>query len=212
MPPLTTSKGLPTGAVKGVLNMLKSLRKQYPDSPFAVVFDAKGGTFRDDMYAEYKANRPSMPDDMRLQIEPLHQSVIALGFPLLCVEGVEADDVIGTLARSSAAADRPVVISTGDKDMAQLVDGHITLVNTMTGSAMDVEGVKEKFGVAPEQIIDYLALMGDSSDNIPVFLALARKPRPACWLASMAASRSSTSSSICADPAYPRRQDVAGQA
>lgn len=167
LPPLTTSKGLPTGAVKGVLNMLKSLRRQYPDSPFAVVFDAKGGTFRDDMYADYKANRPSMPDDMRLQIEPLHQSVIALGFPLLCVEGVEADDVIGTLARSSAAASRPVVISTGDKDMAQLVDGHITLVNTMTGSAMDVEGVKEKFGVAPEQIIDYLALMGDSSDNIP---------------------------------------------
>ena len=167
LPPLTTSKGLPTGAVKGVLNMLKSLRKQYPGSPFAVVFDAKGGTFRDDMYAEYKANRPSMPDDMRLQIEPLHQSVIALGFPLLCVEGVEADDVIGTLARSSAAANRPVVISTGDKDMAQLVDGHITLVNTMTGSSMDIDGVKEKFGVAPEQIIDYLALMGDSSDNIP---------------------------------------------
>lgn len=167
LPPLTTSKGLPTGAVKGVLNMLKSLRKQYPDSPFAVVFDAKGGTFRDEMFAEYKANRPSMPDDMRVQIEPLHQSVIALGFPLLCVEGVEADDVIGTLARSSAAADRPVIISTGDKDMAQLVDGHITLVNTMTGSALDVEGVKEKFGVAPEQIIDYLALMGDSSDNIP---------------------------------------------
>jgi DNA polymerase-1 len=167
LPPLTTSKGLPTGAVKGVLNMLKSLRKQYPNSPFAVVFDAKGGTFRDDMYAEYKANRPSMPDDMRVQIEPLHQSVIALGFPLLCVEGVEADDVIGTLARSSAASDRPVIISTGDKDMAQLVDGHITLVNTMTGSSMDVEGVKEKFGVAPEQIIDYLALMGDSSDNIP---------------------------------------------
>ncbi|WP_017734690.1 DNA polymerase I [Pseudomonas sp. CBZ-4] len=167
LPPLTTSKGLPTGAVKGVLNMLKSLRKQYPGSPFAVVFDAKGGTFRDDMYAEYKANRPSMPDDMRVQIEPLHQSVIALGFPLLCVEGVEADDVIGTLARSSAAANRPVVISTGDKDMAQLVDGHITLVNTMTGSSMDIDGVKEKFGVAPEQIIDYLALMGDSSDNIP---------------------------------------------
>ncbi|AZD89541.1 MULTISPECIES: DNA polymerase I [Pseudomonas] len=167
LPPLTTSKGMPTGAVKGVLNMLKSLRKQYPDSPFAVVFDAKGGTFRDDMYAQYKANRPSMPDDMRVQIEPLHASVIALGFPLLCVEGVEADDVIGTLARSSAAADRPVVISTGDKDMAQLVDGHITLVNTMSGSSMDVEGVKEKFGVAPEQIIDYLALMGDSSDNIP---------------------------------------------
>lgn len=167
LPPLTTSKGMPTGAAKGVLNMLKSLRKQYPQSPFAVVFDAKGGTFRDEMYAEYKANRPSMPDDMRVQIEPLHASVIALGFPLLCVEGVEADDVIGTLARSSAAASRPVVISTGDKDMAQLVDGHITLVNTMSGSSMDVEGVKEKFGVAPEQIIDYLALMGDSSDNIP---------------------------------------------
>jgi len=167
LPPLTTSKGLPTGAVKGVLNMLKSLRKQYPDSPFAVVFDAKGGTFRDEMFAEYKANRPSMPDDMRVQIEPLHASVKALGFPLLCVDNVEADDVIGTLARSSAAANRPVVISTGDKDMAQLVDGHITLVNTMTGSALDVEGVKEKFGVAPEQIIDYLALMGDSSDNIP---------------------------------------------
>ncbi len=167
MPPLTTSKGMPTGAVKGVLNMLKSLRKQYPDSPFAVVFDAKGGTFRDEMFADYKANRPSMPDDMRVQIEPLHASVRALGFPLLCVEGVEADDVIGTLARSSAAADRPVVISTGDKDMAQLVDGHITLVNTMSETSMDVAGVKAKFGVAPEQIIDLLALMGDSSDNIP---------------------------------------------
>ena len=167
MPPLTTSKGLPTGAVKGVLNMLRSLRKQYPQSPFAVVFDAKGGTFRDEMYADYKANRPSMPDDMRVQIEPLHASVRAMGFPLLCVEGVEADDVIGTLARSSAAADRPVVISTGDKDMAQLVDGHITLVNTMNETSMDVEGVKAKFGVAPEQIIDLLALMGDSSDNIP---------------------------------------------
>ncbi|NWA03982.1 DNA polymerase I [Pseudomonas gingeri] len=167
MPPLTTSKGLPTGAVKGVLNMLRSLRKQYPDSPFAVVFDAKGGTFRDEMYADYKANRPSMPDDMRVQIEPLHASVRAMGFPLLCVEGVEADDVIGTLARSSAAADRPVVISTGDKDMAQLVDGHITLVNTMNETSMDVAGVKTKFGVAPEQIIDLLALMGDSSDNIP---------------------------------------------
>ncbi|WP_296184942.1 DNA polymerase I [Pseudomonas sp. UBA1879] len=167
LPPLTTSKGLPTGAVKGVLNMLKSLRKQYPDSPFAVVFDAKGGTFRDEMFAEYKANRPSMPDDMRVQIDFLHNCVRGLGYPLLCVEGVEADDVIGTLARSSAAADRPVVISTGDKDMAQLVDGHITLVNTMTGSVLDVAGVKEKFGVGPEHIIDYLALMGDKVDNIP---------------------------------------------
>ncbi|MFK3974134.1 DNA polymerase I [Pseudomonas sp. NPDC087358] len=167
LPPLTTSRGLPTGAVKGVLNMLKSLRKQYPESPFAVVFDAKGGTFRDDMYAEYKANRPSMPDDMRVQIDFLHNCVKGLGYPLLCVEGVEADDVIGTLARSSAAADRPVIISTGDKDMAQLVDGHITLVNTMTGSVLDVAGVKEKFGVGPEHIIDYLALMGDKVDNIP---------------------------------------------
>ncbi|MFZ6047984.1 DNA polymerase I [Pseudomonas sp. CR3202] len=167
LPPLTTSAGLPTGAVKGVLNMLKSLRRQYPDSPFAVVFDAKGGTFRDEMFAEYKANRPSMPDELRVQVEPLHASVRALGLPLLCVEGVEADDVIGTLARQSAAGGRPVVISTGDKDMAQLVDGHITLVNTMTGSTLDVDGVKEKFGVGPELIIDYLALMGDKVDNIP---------------------------------------------
>ncbi|GLO16362.1 DNA polymerase I [Pseudomonas putida] len=167
LPPLTTSKGMPTGAVKGVLNMLKSLRKQYPDSLFAVVFDAKGGTFRDAMYADYKANRPSMPDDLRVQVEPLHASVRALGYPLLCVEGVEADDVIGTLARSSAAQGRPVIISTGDKDMAQLVDGHITLVNTMTGSVLDVAGVHEKFGVGPEHIIDFLALMGDKVDNIP---------------------------------------------
>lgn len=167
LPPLTTSKGMPTGAVKGVLNMLKSLRRQYPDSLFAVVFDAKGGTFRDALFADYKANRPSMPDDLRVQVEPLHASVKALGYPLLCVEGVEADDVIGTLARSSAAAGRPVIISTGDKDMAQLVDGHITLVNTMTGSVMDIAGVYEKFGVGPEHIIDFLALMGDKVDNIP---------------------------------------------
>ncbi|NQD94461.1 DNA polymerase I, partial [Pseudomonas sp. CrR25] len=167
LPPLTTSKGLPTGAVKGVLNMLKSLRKQYPESPFAVVFDAKGGTFRDELYAEYKANRPSMPDDLRVQVEPLHASVRALGLPLLCVEGVEADDVIGTLARQGAAEGRDVVISTGDKDMAQLVCPHVTLVNTMTGSVYDVDGVKGKFGVGPELIIDYLALMGDKVDNIP---------------------------------------------
>jgi DNA polymerase-1 len=167
LPPLTTSKGLPTGAVKGVLNMLKSLRKQYPQSPFAVVFDAKGGTFRDEMYADYKANRPSMPDDLRVQVEPLHASVKAMGYPLLCVEGVEADDVIGTLARQCAAEGRDVVISTGDKDMAQLVCPHVTLVNTMTGSVYDIEGVKTKFGVGPELIIDYLALMGDKVDNIP---------------------------------------------
>jgi DNA polymerase-1 len=167
LPPLHTSQGLPTGAVKGVLNMLKSLRKQYPDSPFAVVFDAKGGTFRDELFADYKANRPSMPDELRLQIDPLHASVRALGYPLLCVDGVEADDVIGTLARQCAGEQRDVVISTGDKDMAQLVCPHVTLVNTMTGSVYDVEGVRTKFGVGPELIIDFLALMGDKVDNIP---------------------------------------------
>ncbi|MEO4047999.1 DNA polymerase I [Pseudomonas sp. CAU 1711] len=167
LPPLANSKGQQTGAVKGVLNMLKSLRKQYPDSPFAVVFDAKGGTFRDAMFAEYKANRPPMPEELRGQVEPLHAAVRALGYPLLCVEGVEADDVIGTLARQTAALGRDVVISTGDKDMAQLVCPHVTLVNTMTGSVYDIEGVREKFGVGPELIIDYLALMGDKVDNIP---------------------------------------------
>ena len=167
LPPMTTSKGQPTGAVKGVLNMLKSLRKQYPKSPFAVVFDAKGGTFRDEMFADYKANRPSMPDELRMQIEPLHRAVKAMGYPLLCVEGVEADDVIGTLARQCAGEGRDVVISTGDKDMAQLVCPHVTLVNTMTGSVYDIDGVIAKFGVGPELIIDYLALMGDKVDNIP---------------------------------------------
>src|SRR5690606_32234245 len=167
LPPLTTSTGMPTGAVKGVLNMLKSLRKQYPDSPFAVVFDAKGPTFRDALFENYKSHRPPMPDDLRAQVEPLHACVRALGLPLLCVEGVEADDVIGTLARHSAEAGCPVVISTGDKDMAQLVDEHVTLVNTMTGTVLDVAGVHEKFGVGPELIIDYLALMGDKVDNIP---------------------------------------------
>lgn len=167
LPPLTTSTGNPTGAVKGVLNMLLSLRKQYPDSPFAVVFDAKGPTFRDVLFEEYKSHRPPMPDDLRSQIEPLHACVRALGLPLLCVEGVEADDVIGTLAVHSAARGCPVVISTGDKDMAQLVNEHVSLVNTMTGTAMDIDGVREKFGVGPELIIDFLALMGDKSDNIP---------------------------------------------
>ncbi|GIZ81129.1 DNA polymerase I [Aquipseudomonas alcaligenes] len=167
LPPLANSKGLQTGAVKGVLNMLKSLRKQYPDSPFAVVFDAKGPTFRDQMFEHYKAHRPPMPEELRGQVEPLHAAVRALGYPLLCVEGVEADDVIGTLARQTAALGRDVVISTGDKDMAQLVCPHVTLVNTMTGSVYDIEGVREKFGVGPELIIDYLALMGDKVDNIP---------------------------------------------
>ncbi|GLR63250.1 DNA polymerase I [Marinospirillum insulare] len=167
LPPLETSKGQPTGAIKGVLNMLRSLIKTYPNSPIAVVFDAKGGTFRDELYAEYKAQRPPMPDDLRSQIEPLHASVKALGLPLLCIEGVEADDVIGTLARQAAAQGQKVIISTGDKDMAQLVCDKVSLVNTMTNTFMDVAGVKEKYGIGPELIIDFLALMGDKSDNIP---------------------------------------------
>ncbi|MCK0745429.1 DNA polymerase I [Chromohalobacter nigrandesensis] len=167
LPPLTTSKGNPTGAVKGVLNMLKSLLQQYPDSPMAVVFDAKGKTFRDEIYAEYKAHRPPMPDDLRPQVEPLHDCIRALGLPLLCIEGVEADDVIGTLARHATEAGRDAVISTGDKDMAQLVNQHITLVNTMKGETLDVAGVEAKFGIPPSLIIDYLALMGDKVDNIP---------------------------------------------
>ncbi|GEK47662.1 DNA polymerase I [Bisbaumannia pacifica] len=167
LPPLTTSKGQPSGAVKGVLNMLKSLIKEYPDSPMAVVFDAKGKTFRDDLYAEYKAQRPPMPDDLRAQVAPLHDCIRALGLPLLCIEGVEADDVIGTLARHATEAGRDAVISTGDKDMAQLVNRHITLVNTMKGETLDEAGVEEKFGLPPSLIIDFLALMGDKVDNIP---------------------------------------------
>ncbi|KFF49439.1 DNA polymerase I [Gammaproteobacteria bacterium MFB021] len=167
LPPLSTSDGQPTGAVRGVLAMLKSLIKQYPQSPMAVVFDAKGKTFRDEIYAEYKAHRPPMPDDLRPQVEPLHDCVRALGLPLLCIEGVEADDVIGTLARLATESGRDAVISTGDKDMAQLVNAHITLVNTMKDETLDVAGVEAKFGIPPELIIDYLALMGDKVDNIP---------------------------------------------
>ncbi|WP_342595453.1 DNA polymerase I [Salinicola lusitanus] len=167
LPPLSTSDGQPTGAVRGVLAMLKSLIKQYPQSPMAVVFDAKGKTFRDEIFAEYKAHRPPMPDDLRPQVEPLHDCVRALGLPLLCIEGVEADDVIGTLARLATDRGRDAVISTGDKDMAQLVNQHITLVNTMKGETLDVAGVEAKFGIPPELIIDYLALMGDKVDNIP---------------------------------------------
>ncbi|MDQ7733541.1 DNA polymerase I [Halomonas sp. SpR1] len=167
LPPLTTSNGQPTGAVKGVLNMLKRLIKDYPDSPMAVVFDAPGKTFRDDMYSDYKAHRPPMPDDLRSQIAPLHACVKALGLPLLCIEGVEADDVIGTLAHRATQAGRDAVISTGDKDMAQLVNAHITLVNTMKDETLDEGGVEEKFGLPPALIIDFLALMGDKVDNIP---------------------------------------------
>ncbi|GHE22133.1 DNA polymerase I [Halomonas urumqiensis] len=167
LPPLTTSKGQPTGAIKGVLNMLKRLIKDYPDSPMAVVFDAPGKTFRDELFEQYKAQRPPMPDDLRSQVKPLHECVRALGLPLLCIEGVEADDVIGTLARIATEAGRDAVISTGDKDMAQLVNGHITLVNTMKDETLNREGVQEKFGLPPELIIDFLALMGDKVDNIP---------------------------------------------
>ncbi|MBR9906060.1 MAG: DNA polymerase I, partial [Gammaproteobacteria bacterium] len=167
LPPLTTSSGQPTGAVKGVLNMLKRLIKDYPESPMAVVFDAPGKTFRDEMYSDYKAHRPPMPDDLRSQIAPLHACVKALGLPLLCIEGVEADDVIGTLAHHATEAGRDAVISTGDKDMAQLVNAHITLVNTMKDETLDEGGVEDKFGLPPALIIDFLALMGDKVDNIP---------------------------------------------
>ena len=167
MPELTTSGGEATGAVKGVVSMLKRLQTDYPTPHLVVVFDASGKTFRDEIFEDYKAHRPPMPDEMRSQIEPLHELVQALGFPVLQVSGVEADDVIGTLAKQAAARGMPVVISTGDKDMAQLVDDKITLVNTMTETTLDREGVKQKFEVWPEQIIDYLALVGDSSDNIP---------------------------------------------
>lgn len=166
-PHLTNSRGEATGAIYGVVNMLKSLLKQYNPTQMAVVFDAKGPTFRNEMYAEYKAHRPPMPDDLRSQIEPLHNIIKAMGLPLLCVSGVEADDVIGTLARQASKAGRHTLISTGDKDMAQLVDEHVTLINTMTSTLLDPEGVTEKFGVGPELIIDYLALMGDKVDNIP---------------------------------------------
>jgi len=166
-PHLTNSRGEATGAIYGVVNMLKSLLRQYNPSQMVVVFDAKGPTFRNTMYAEYKAHRPPMPDDLRSQIEPLHQIIHALGLPLLCISGVEADDVIGTLAVQASAAGRHVLISTGDKDMAQLVDQHVTLINTMTDTILDPAGVREKFGVGPELIIDFLALMGDKADNIP---------------------------------------------
>ncbi|MEO6368780.1 MAG: 5'-3' exonuclease H3TH domain-containing protein, partial [Steroidobacteraceae bacterium] len=166
LPPLANSRGEPTGAVYGVLNMLQKFLREHA-GPMVVVFDAPGKTFRDELFAEYKAQRPPMPDDMRSQIEPLYEAVTALGLPLLRIAGVEADDVIGTLARRAAAAGQSVLISTGDKDMAQLVDGHITLVNTMSNTTLDRDGVKAKFDVWPEQIIDYLALIGDSSDNIP---------------------------------------------
>ncbi len=167
LPPLTNSRGEATGAIVGVVNMLRKLISEYRPTHMAVVFDAPGGSFRNQMYDQYKANRPPMPEELREQIEPLHRIVEAMGLPLLVVPGVEADDVIGTLATRASQAGMHTLISTGDKDLAQLVDGHVTLINTMTDSRMDRQGVVDKFGVTPEQIIDYLALVGDSSDNIP---------------------------------------------
>ncbi|MCH8070906.1 MAG: DNA polymerase I [Proteobacteria bacterium] len=167
LPKLTSSRGEPTGAIHGVLSMLLKLAREQDTEHFVVVFDAPGKTFRDEIFDAYKANRPPMPDDLRLQIDPLLEAVPAMGLPMLRIEGVEADDVIGTLCRQAAADGMQVLVSTSDKDMAQLVDDNITLVNTMSGTVLDRDGVKKKFDVFPEQIIDYLALVGDSSDNIP---------------------------------------------
>ncbi len=167
LPPLVTSSGSPTGAIKGVIAMMRRMMKDFPDSPIVVIFDAKGKTFRDDLYVEYKSHRPPMPDDLRLQIEPIHKIIEAMGLPMLVIDGVEADDVIGTLAVTAASQQRNVVISTGDKDMAQLVGPCVSLINTMTNTHMDRQGVVDKFGIPPELIIDYLALVGDKSDNIP---------------------------------------------
>ncbi len=167
LPPLTNSRGEPTGAILGVANMLRKLLEQYPDSHIEVVFDAPGKTFRDELFPEYKAHRPPTPDELKVQIEPLYELIRALGIPMLVEPGVEADDVIGTLTRQAASAGFSVIISTGDKDMAQLVDDRIILENTMTDTRMNHDGVVEKFGVRPDQITDYLALVGDASDNIP---------------------------------------------
>ncbi|OGT58835.1 MAG: DNA polymerase I, partial [Gammaproteobacteria bacterium RIFCSPHIGHO2_12_FULL_42_10] len=167
LPALTNSKNFPTGAIKGLVSMLKVLLNTYRPESIAVIFDAKGKTFRNELYKEYKATRKEMPSDLAKQIEPIHEIIRAMGLPLISVSGVEADDVIGTLAREATEKNIPVLISTGDKDIAQLVNQHITLINTMTNTIMDPNGVKEKFGVHPDQIIDYLTLVGDSSDNIP---------------------------------------------
>jgi len=167
LPPLMSSKNQPTGAIRGVISMVKKILIDHPNSPLAVIFDAKGKTFRHEMYKEYKANRPPMPEDLVAQIEPINQIIEALGIKLLSIQGVEADDVIGTLAQEASEAGIDTVISTGDKDMTQLVNKHIKVVNTMNSELLDEKGVEKKFGVRPELIIDYLALVGDSSDNVP---------------------------------------------
>src|SRR5258706_8986326 len=167
MPDLRNRRGESTGAIYGVLNMLRKLHKDFAADYSACVFDAKGKTFRDAVYAEYKANRAPMPDDLAVQIEPLHEIIRAMGWPLLVVDGVEADDVIGTLASQATLQGVRTVISTGDKDMTQLVNPHVILVNTMSNETLDVAGVEKKFGVKPERIVDYLALIGDAIDNVP---------------------------------------------
>ena len=167
MPELTNGKGEPTGAIFGVINMVRKLINEYQPDYLAVIFDAKGKTFRNDLYAEYKAHRPPIPDDLVCQIAPIHDLIRALGIPLLMIDNVEADDVIGTLATQASEQSLKTYISSGDKDLAQLVDDHINLVNTMSNVVLDRDGVVEKYGVPPSSIIDYLALMGDSSDNIP---------------------------------------------
>src|SRR6202035_3955143 len=181
LPPLSNSKGEPTGAVLGVLNMLNKMIKEESPERIAVVFDAPGRTFRDDLFDQYKAHRVPMPDDLRAQVQPLLDVVVAMGLPLLRVSGVEADDVIGTLAKQGAASGYEVLISTGDKDMAQLVGPGVGLVNTMSNTRLDRAGVKAKFDVFPEQIIDYLALVGDTSDNIPGVTSVGPKTA-AKWL------------------------------
>ena len=173
LPDLRNSQNEPTGAIRGVLSMLRKLHKDYPADFSACIFDAKGKTFRDDIYPEYKANRPSMPDDLRAQVEPLHTAIKAMGWPLLMVDRVEADDVIGALAKQAEAQGVRVIISTGDKDMAQLVNEHVTVINTMPNAfrrgdeILDIAGVEAKFGLKPTQIIDYLTLIGDTVDNVP---------------------------------------------
>ena len=174
-PPLTNAKGEPTGAIFGVINMIRSLMNQYNPTHIAVVFDAKGGSFRNEIYSEYKATRDEMPENLRPQVEPIHTILKAMGLPLLCVDGVEADDVIGTLARQAEKENLEVLISTGDKDIAQLVSDKVTLINTMNNTVLDPQGVMDKFGVPPEKIIDYLALRGDNSDNIPGVAGIGEK-------------------------------------
>ena len=173
LPDLRNTKNEPTGAIRGVLSMLRKLHKDYPADYSACIFDAKGKTFRDDIYPDYKANRPSMPDDLRSQVAPLHEAIIAMGWPLLMVDGVEADDVIGALAKQAEAQGIRVIISTGDKDMSQLVNEHVTVINTMPNAfrkgdeILDIAGVQAKFGITPSQMIDYLTLIGDTVDNVP---------------------------------------------